>query len=289
MSRQDNSWIIVTGLSGSGKSVALATLEDLDFYCIDNLPIGLVETTLAHLHGQNRHGVPRIALGIDIRSGEEEISRLPEVVAAARKMNPNCRVFFLNAADATLLRRFSETRRRHPLDIKSMGLSQAIARERKLMAPLLEMADVKFDTSDLSIHQLRREICDTLGMGEQPLVLLLESFAFKQGVPADLDIAFDARCLPNPHWEPDLRPLSGREPEVQEYLAAQPDVNAFVEDICTWLETWLPRYQIQNRSSLTIGIGCTGGRHRSVYVAEQVADHFRSRHDQVLTYHRELI
>ena len=288
MSALDHSWIIVTGLSGSGKSVALGTLEDLDFYCIDNLPIGMVEATLEHLRA-HRTGFRKLALGIDIRTGATQISRVPEVVAAVRRMNRESQVFFFTANDATLIKRYSETRRRHPLDPERVGLSQAIAEERRLMAPVLDLADVTIDTSGLSIHQLRREIFDSLGIGETPLVLLVESFAFKQGVPADVDIAFDARCLPNPHWEKSLRPLSGREPEVQEFLQAQSEVRAFVADICSWVERWLPHYHAQQRSSLTVGIGCTGGRHRSVYVAEQVADYFRARHRHVLTYHRELI
>ena len=287
MTGQKRTWIIVTGLSGSGKSVALDTLEDLGFHCVDNLPIGLVDAMRAQIDAGAPSGLDRVALGLDIRSGGLDL--MPAALDQLTATIDDLRVYFFTADDPTLIRRYSETRRKHPLETGHRRLAQAIAAERTLMQPLQDQADSVFDTTALSIHQLRRAICEALGMGDQPLVLLIESFAFKQGVPPDVDFAFDARCLPNPHWVPELKPLTGREPEVQAYLERHDVVNEYIADLCRWIEKWLPAFEAQDRSSLTVGIGCTGGKHRSVYIAERVADHFRGRREHVLTYHRELV
>lgn len=282
-------WIIVTGLSGSGKSVALDTLEDLGFHCIDNLPVGLVDSMRHQLEQHDEQSYSRVALGLDIRSGLEDFDRMPVALDRLSESLSDVRIYYFTADDRTLIRRYSETRRKHPLETSHRRVARAIAEERRLMAPLAERADVTIDTSGMSIHQLRREICDSVGMGDQPLVLLIESFAYKQGVPPDVDFAFDCRCLPNPHWEHDLRPLTGREPEVQAYLQRHQSVQRYIDDLTRWIEQWLPEFEAQNRNSLTVGIGCTGGKHRSVYIAEKVADYFRERRDHVLTYHRELL
>lgn len=284
----ERSLVIVTGLSGSGKSVALNTLEDLGYFCIDNLPIGLVEATLAHLDSRESETYRRVALGLDVRGGPTDIRRLPDFLAQLTARLPHCRLLFLAADDRTLIKRYSETRRKHPLDTGRLGIARAISDERALLAPIEGMATAHIETTTLSIHQLRREICTSLGFGDQPLILLIESFAFKAGVPPDLDFAFDARCLPNPHWEPALRPLTGREPDVRAFLEGHPMVREFVTDVVRFLARWLPEFEQQPRSYVTVGIGCTGGKHRSVYVAERVAEHFAALREQVLTHHREL-
>ncbi|MEM9532532.1 MAG: RNase adapter RapZ [Pseudomonadota bacterium] len=279
--------IIVSGLSGSGKSVAMSTLEDMGYYCVDNLPQELISPMLDHCGDHPE--LQRIALGLDARSQSQGIEILQQSLAAARKRVASMRVFFLSADDATLLKRYSESRRPHPLHQGDRSLAEDIAIERELLTQVAAGADVTIDTSTLSVHQLRREISIQLGVGEQPTVLLVESFAFKRGVPADVDFAFDVRCLPNPHWEPDLRPLTGLEQPVKSFLAGHDQVNTMVADLCGCLERWLPQFEADQRSYLTVGVGCTGGKHRSVYVAEAIADYFAAQREHVLTYHRELI
>jgi UPF0042 nucleotide-binding protein len=195
---------------------------------------------------------------------------------------------FLDTRDETLIKRYSETRRRHPLSGDGLGLADAIALERKLMRQVASIADRVIDTSDLNVHQLRRLVITELGMSAGSLTLLFESFAYKRGVPPDADFVFDARCLPNPHWNPQLRPLSGRDLPVRQWLEANADVNLFHDNLRDFLDTWLGRFQNEGRSYVTICIGCTGGRHRSVHLVERLAEHFRQRFEQVLTYHREL-
>ncbi|MEM7708309.1 MAG: RNase adapter RapZ [Pseudomonadota bacterium] len=280
--------VIVTGLSGSGKSVAMTTLEDLGYFCIDNLPLGLIDALLEHNFGRPEP-LPKIALGLDVRGQRQSLRTLGDTLAATRQAHPKTSIFFLTADDATLLKRYSETRRPHPLHHADQSLAEDIARERELLMPVAEHADFTLDTSQLSVHQLRREICNELGAGSRPTVLLIESFAFKRGVPPDVDFAFDVRCLPNPHWELHLRPLTGRQQEVKDFLAGHAQVEDLVADYCACLERWLPQFEADNRSYLTVGIGCTGGKHRSVYVADAIADHFGKRRDHVLTYHRELL
>jgi UPF0042 nucleotide-binding protein len=281
--------IIVTGLSGSGKSVALKTLEDLGYYCVDNLPLDLVDGFIEHSFFGHASGDARVALGLDLRNRLDNPGRLLDALARTRQRLPQTRVFYFEADDATLSKRYSETRRRHPLSPEPGALAAAIGEERSLMQSVSDQADVRIDTSDASVHQLRREICNSLGTGEQPLALLFESFAFKRGVPPDVDFSFDARCLPNPHWEPDLKPLTGLEPAVHSFLDGNQEVELMVTDIAGYLERWIPAFESQQRSYLTVGIGCTGGKHRSVYIAERLAAHFQQAREYVLTYHRELV
>jgi RNase adapter protein RapZ len=278
--------IVVSGMSGSGKTIALRTLEDLDYYCVDNLPGSLLPAFVAEVAQAGLH--PRLAVGIDVRNRTKDLIVLPQVLADVAKEGIESRLIFLDARDDVLFKRYSDTRRRHPLTGEGVSLADAIARERKLLKPLSSIADSVIDTADFNVHQLRRLIATEFGMAGGPLSLLFESFAYKRGVPADADFVFDARCLPNPHWDAQMRPLSGRDRAVREWLEAKPDVMEYLGDMQKFLETWLPRFEAENRSYVTICIGCTGGRHRSVYLAERLAEHFRQQREQVLTFHREL-
>jgi UPF0042 nucleotide-binding protein len=280
--------VVVSGMSGSGKTIALRTLEDIDYYCVDNLPAALMPAFVAAVT-QSQPGLhPRLAVGIDVRNRPEDLNRLPGILDELGRSGIDHRVIFLDARDDVLFKRYSDTRRRHPLTGEGISLSDAIARERELLEPLMQIAERVIDTSDLNVHELRRLIATGLGMAGGPLSLLFESFAYKRGVPADADFVFDARCLPNPHWDARLRPLTGKDAAVREWLAGKPEVNEYLADMQRFLDAWLPRFEADNRSYVTICIGCTGGRHRSVYLSERLAEHFRTTREQVLTFHREL-
>lgn len=277
--------IVLTGLSGAGKTIALRTLEDLDYYCVDNLPSALMPALVTAVE---TGGHRRIAVGVDVRNRAEDLVRLPDVLAELAKAGIAYELIFLDTRDEVLVKRFSDTRRRHPLSADGLPLHDAIALERKLLRPLAAIADRVLDTSDCNVHQLRRLIATELGTAGRGLSLMFESFAYKRGLPADADFVFDARCLPNPHWDPRLRPLSGKDATVREWLEAKPEVDAFFVDVRDFLDTWLARFEADNRSYVTICIGCTGGRHRSVYLAERLAEHYRATREQVLSFHREL-
>jgi UPF0042 nucleotide-binding protein len=278
--------IIVSGMSGSGKTIALRALEDLDYYCVDNLPGALLPAFVAEAMRAGVH--PRLAVGIDVRNRPQDLNQLPAILADLAQRGIEHRLIFLDARDEVLLKRYSDTRRRHPLTGEGMSLGEAIARERKLLEPVVAIAERHIDTGDLNVHQLRRLIATELGMAGGPLSLLFESFAYKRGVPVDADFVFDARCLPNPHWEAPLRPLSGRDAAVRAWFEGKPEVGEYFTQVRDFLDAWLPRFESENRSYVTICIGCTGGRHRSVYLAELLAAHFRTAREQVLTFHREL-
>lgn len=280
--------IIVSGLSGSGKTVALRTLEDLGYYCVDNLPAALMPAFVQAL-SQNAVGLRhRLAVGVDVRNRAENLNRLPQILAELAQSDIGYRLVFLDTRDEVLIKRYSETRRRHPLSGDGLGLADAIAEERRLLKPMLAIADRIVDTSDLNVHQLRRLVITEMGLTAGAMTLLFESFAYRRGVPADADFVFDARCLPNPHWDARLRPLSGKDAPVREWLEDKPEVGQFRDDLVRLLETWLPRFEHDGRSYVTICLGCTGGRHRSVYLSERLAEHFRQHYQQVLTYHREM-
>jgi UPF0042 nucleotide-binding protein len=280
--------VVVSGLSGSGKTVALRTLEDLDYYCVDNLPTELMPQFVESVT-QNQPGrYPRLAVGVDVRNRPEDLHALPEILARLARQGITYQMAFLDTRDDVLLKRFSDTRRRHPLTSDSITLADAIALERRLLRPLVAIADKVIDSSDLNVHQLRRVITTEFGTSSKELSLLFESFAYKHGVPPDADFVFDARCLPNPHWEPQLRPLSGKDPAVREYFARHPEVERYFGEMREFLARWIPRFEAEQRNYVTICIGCTGGRHRSVYLAERLAEAFRGTREQVLTYHREL-
>ena len=273
--------ILVSGLSGSGKSIALDVLEDAGFYCVDNLPATLLDDVLEFVSGA---GHDRIAVSVDARSAA--LSSLPERVAALKGRGVDCRLLFLEAAAGTLLRRYSETRRRHPLAGAGLTLDEAIEQERTLLAGVADLGH-RIDTSGLQPKMLRGWIRDLLGLGHAGLTLLFESFAYKDGIPLDADWVIDARMLPNPHYEPALRPLTGRDPAVIEFLDRQEPVQRLFEDVRGFLGRWLPEVVRDNRSYLTVAIGCTGGRHRSVYLAERLAQSFAAEW-RVLVRHRGL-
>lgn len=280
--------VIVSGLSGSGKSVALKTFEDLDYYCVDNLPVELLP---AFVRSLMRDDVlpQKIAVGIDVRNRHSDLSKLVQWRAQISELGLVGSLLFFDAHDEVLLRRYSDTRRKHPLAHTGLSLMESIAREREITAPLRQHADLLIDTSVLNVHQLRRRIIAEFAHHGTSLSLLFESFAYKRGVPGDADFVFDARVLPNPHWNQELRPFSGRDPVVREYLDAQPDVAEYVGQVNGFLDTWLPRLRGETRSYVTIAFGCTGGKHRSVYLAESLAQHAREQGwEEVATFHREL-
>lgn len=279
---------VITGLSGSGKSVALKTLEDLDVHCTDNLPVELLPQFVKSVtagEGTTR----RLAVGIDVRNASD-LARIPQWLSALGEMGIDHQLVFFETRDDTLLKRYSDTRRKHPLSHDGLALADAIELERLRLRPLKAIADLVMDTSDMNVHQMRREVITALGVGaHQDMSLLFESFAYKRGLPADADFVFDARALPNPHWDARLRPLSGRDASVREYLEQDPQAQEFVAQVVAFLDTWVPRFEAGTRSYLTFAFGCTGGRHRSVYLAERLAAHFREQgREGVLTFHREL-
>jgi UPF0042 nucleotide-binding protein len=281
--------IVVTGMSGSGKSVALNTLEDMDFFCTDNLPAELLPQFVRSV-GMIESGRPRLAVGIDVRSGTIDLARISEWLSAVGALGIDHKLVFFDTRDEVLLKRYSDTRRRHPLSHDGLPLADSIRLERQAMRPLQAIADLVMDTSELNVHQMRRQVLTELGIvAHQGMSLLFESFAYKRGLPADADFVFDARALPNPHWDARLRPLSGRDAAVREHLDADAKAQAFVGQITTFLDEWIPRFESETRSYLTVAFGCTGGRHRSVYLAETMARHFRDAgREAVLTFHREL-
>lgn len=274
--------ILITGLSGSGKSVALNVLEDSEYYCVDNLPVKLLPELAAFLSTANYQ---RVALSIDARSGSN-LHDLPKHVSSLRHNGIDVRVLFLEAKPGTLINRFSETRRRHPLSDGNLTLPECIARERELLGEIADFAH-HVDTSDLQPNALRRWVKDFVELPQSGLTLLFQSFGFKNGIPLDADLVFDVRCLPNPHYDPKLRPLTGKDQEVIDFLEADFDVQKMFSDIRLFVGNWLPCFIRDNRSYLTVAIGCTGGRHRSVYLAEILAAHFRP-HNQLVVRHREL-
>ena len=274
--------VLVSGLSGSGKSIAIAVLEDIGYYCVDNLPLAMLQPLVEHLRQQ---GHDRIAIAIDARSAAS-FAQLPAIAESLRSEGADLRTIFLEAKTMTLVKRFSETRRRHPLSSETVSLQEAIQLEREMLADVAPLAH-RIDTSDLSAAALRMWIKDLVGQDRSRITLLFESFGFKHGIPLDADLVFDVRCLPNPHYVAELRPLTGRDQPVQDFIAASPDAMALLADIRGFVENWLPCFIRDHRAYLTVAIGCTGGQHRSVYFAETLATAFRAR-EQVLVRHREL-
>jgi UPF0042 nucleotide-binding protein len=274
--------IVVSGLSGSGKSIALAVLEDAGYYTVDNLPAHLLPEIIGFLR---ERGIPRAAASIDARSGNT-LAQLPATLGRLRGEGVDIRLLVLEAKTDTLVQRFSETRRRHPLADGDRTVPECIARERELLAPIADLAH-HIDTSDLSPNALRAWIKDFAGLAGSGLTLLFESFGFKHGIPLDADLVFDVRCLPNPHYDPVLRPLTGKDAAVRDFIAADAGSLQMLEDIAGFVGRWLPCFVRDNRAYLTVAIGCTGGRHRSVYLAETLAQRFASE-GRVLVRHREL-
>lgn len=281
--------VIVSGLSGAGKTVALKQYEDLGYYCIDNLPLQLVGPIVARAFRVAESRYDKLAVGIDARESPKEIAKFPRYLERLRARGVETRVLFLRAESSTLLQRYSETRRRHPLAQGEVSLAEAIELERRLLAPIANLSDAVIDTTHKNLHELREEILSQVpGGGHGKLSLLLLSFGYKNGVPEDADYIFDVRCLPNPHWEPALRKFTGCDANVASWLSGQPVVERMYEDIRGFLERWLPEFQTQDRAYLTIALGCTGGQHRSVYLVERLAQHLRTRYDNLAVRHREL-
>ncbi|WP_045770347.1 RNase adapter RapZ [Xanthomonas albilineans] len=280
--------VIVSGLSGSGKSVALKTFEDLDYYCVDNLPVQLLPTFVKSLVREDG-GPSKLAVGIDVRNRHSDLTQFPRWREVVAQFGLDARLLFFDANDDALIKRYADTRRRHPLSHQGLSLPEAIERERGLTMPLRHEADAVIDTSTLNVHQLRRRVTTEFALAaENTLSLLFESFAYKRGVPVEADFVFDARMLPNPHWDPELRPLGGRDGAVRDYLDAQPEVQRYTTQLIDFLDTWLPRLRNDTRSYVTIAFGCTGGKHRSVYMAERLARHAREQGwPEVATFHRE--
>jgi RNase adapter protein RapZ len=274
--------VFLTGVSGSGKSVALRTLEDAGYFCVDNLPADLIASLVDYAASR---GEPKVAISADAR-GRESLGRLPDVVARERARGQDVRVIFLDASDESLVRRFSESRRPHPLSREDRSLPEAIAEERALLSPLAEIAQ-RIDTSSLTPVQLRSWIQDLVVADRARMTLVIETFGWKSGPPSDADFVFDARFLPNPHYDLQLRPQTGSDPEVMAFLQRETQAELYIEDIQRFLQRWLPRFVLDQRASLTVAIGCTGGRHRSVYVAHQLAERFAAEY-QVVLRHRDL-
>lgn len=273
--------VLVSGLSGSGKSIALHVLEDSGYYCVDNLPATLLLETIDFLSAA---GHERVGVSIDARSAA--LPALPEHLARLKARGVDCRVLYLEATTPALLRRFSETRRRHPLAGEGLTVAEAIEHERTLLAGVVELGQ-RIDTSDLQPRVLQNWVRDVLGVGAESLTLLFESFTYRDGVPADADWVLDARMLPNPHYDPLLRPHTGRDDPVAQFLGKDESVQRWLADIRGLLARWLPEIVRENRSHVTVAIGCTGGRHRSVYLVEQLATAFRADW-RVLVRHRNL-
>lgn len=284
---EDRHLVLVTGLSGGGKSTALRAIEDLGYYCVDNLPAALLPEFAAHIkHGSAVYA--RVALGIDARSPAPDLHGIPAWLEGLAGSGIDCRMLFLDADDKAIIKRFSETRRRHPLTSDSRSLPQAIEQENYLLEGLRQRADWVIDTSDTNIHQLRRQVWNCIDADNDAMTVVLESFAFKRGVPQDVDFIFDARILPNPHWVEELRDYSGLDEPVRKWLDQDDSVRRMIVDVLGFLKTWLPEFRYSQRSYVTVGIGCTGGRHRSVYLVDRLAAGLGEEFGAVLIHHREL-
>lgn len=281
--------IVVSGRSGSGKSTALNVLEDVGFTCIDNLPINLLPV-LYQQANPNQASLKKMAVSIDARNQNWDLSLVPAILRKLESHGVTTEVLFLDARDETLIQRFSETRRKHPLTSDQRSMADALALESKLLDPLSSIANRHIDTSNLNLHQLRNIVRDEIyPKAKDDMAILFQSFAFKRGVPADADFVFDVRCLPNPHWDQELRPFCGNDPCIIEFLEQQPEVHDMYKNILGFLKKWTPQFQNTNRSYLTIAIGCTGGKHRSVYMSNRLAKAFEPLFPNIQVRHRELI
>lgn len=289
MRKQGRRLIIISGLSGAGKTVALNSLEDLDFYCIDNLPISLLNEISKQISNPSSKYSNKFAIGIDARNPEQDIDNLPSTIAALKEQGIKVDLVYLEANDDVLTSRFSETRRKHPLSSDKKSLPEAIVLERQIMEKLSLLADMRIDTSHTLMHQLRDIVRERIA--ELPLSSLsiqFTSFGYKHGVPRDADFVFDVRCLPNPYWEKHLRSLSGKDQPVIEFLSKQELVLDMIKELQDFLERWIPKFEADNRSYLCVAIGCTGGHHRSVYIAETLSRYFLQLNKHVILNHRDI-
>ena len=281
--------VVVSGRSGSGKTSALNILEDVGFDCIDNLPPSLLSDLIKQLNSERINEDLRLAVGIDARNLVGDLDKLPDILAGLEASGIEVSVIFLQARRSDLIRRYSETRRKHPLSNETVSLPEAIDLEAKILSPILNISDRNIDTSGLSLHQLR-DLVKNIIVPNSPeqMAILFESFGFKKGLPDASDFIFDVRCLPNPYWKQELRSLTGYDEGVIEFLESQVDVAAMLSDIIGFLTRWIPKFQANNRSYLTISIGCTGGQHRSVYIANRLQEYFSKEHSLVQVVHKEL-
>ncbi len=281
--------LIVSGLSGSGKSIVLDTLEDSGYYCIDNLPITLLESFVRDVMLVDSVMCDKTAIGIDARNQSESLFAFSKNLAAIRQQGVDCEVIFLQAEETVLLKRYSETRRKHPLTDSNIALKEALKIEQDMLKPIFKHANIIIDTSRTHLYQLRELVKSHVNKkSEKYLSLQFQSFGYKYGIPLDADFVFDARCLPNPYWDPDLRGFTGKDDPVINFLNESRYALILFQDICEFLEKWLPRFEEGNRSYLTVAIGCTGGQHRSVYLVESLVAHFRKNALNVIVRHREL-
>lgn len=280
--------LIISGRSGSGKSTALNVLEDHGFYCIDNLPASLLPALVERVT-RHENDLPGMAVSIDARNISSDLKKVPSIIGELDRIELQPEIIFLDANSPTLIKRFSENRRKHPLTTDKIGLQEAINRERELLEPIAALASLSVDTSNMSLRQLRDTIKGrVVERKDNTLALLFQSFGYKNGVPIDADFVFDIRCLPNPYWDPTLRSLTGLEDPVKTYLCAYAEVEEMFEDICRFLHKWLPRFEENNRSYMTVAIGCTGGQHRSVFLSEKLKGYFSRSIANVQVMHREL-
>jgi len=281
--------VIISGLSGSGKSIALDTLEDCGYYCIDNLPVALLQDFIDHVMLENPETYKKTAIGIDARNQTEKLADFPENLKQIRDKGIDCEVVYMQAEEKIILKRYSETRRRHPLTTAQRPLREALEIEQEVLRPVATQADIVIDTSYTLYHQLRDLLKNRLSEKAQGnLSILLQSFGFKYGIPLDADFVFDARSLPNPYWVQELRGYNGKDQQVIDFLQREPIVNEFFQDIGHFIERWAPRFESDNRSYLTIAVGCTGGQHRSVYLVEALGQYFKKSIPNVIVRHREL-
>ncbi|MDG2174946.1 MAG: RNase adapter RapZ [Gammaproteobacteria bacterium] len=281
--------IVISGRSGSGKSTCLHVLEDMGYYCVDNLPASMLGTLAERISNNIATDIQDVAVSIDARNMLDDLTKFPDIFESLDARHIDRQIIFLDADDNTLLKRFSETRRKHPLTGKYIGLIEAIKKERELLAPIITLANLTIDTSSLSLHQLRDSIKTRVAPHEDDtMAVQFQSFGYKNGVPVDADIVFDVRCLPNPYWIAQLRGLTGLEQGVIDYLDSQQEVQEMFNDINGFLETWLPRFEANNRSYISIAIGCTGGQHRSVYLCERLKSHFNRDRIHIQVRHKDI-
>jgi len=279
--------IIISGRSGSGKTAAIQSLEDLGYYCIDNLPAALLPQFANHMETTGLH--QQVAIGIDARNQSQDLANFPNIVEQLRNNQNQIEIVFLDAQNDILLQRYSSTRRKHPLSTPELSLTEAIEQESVLLDPVNKMATLVLDTTNLSVQTLRQLVQDQIAKVEdKEIALLFESFGFKHGAPNDADFIFDVRCLPNPYWVPELRRYTGMDQPIQDFLSRESDVEDMYNDIFRFIDRWVEKFRQNNRSYLTIAIGCTGGQHRSVYLVEQLTKGFYSRFSNIQKRHREL-
>lgn len=280
--------VIISGRSGSGKSSALHALEDEGFYCVDNLPASMLSQLPATLKDSHNES-PKMAVSIDVRNLPGALENFHHLLTAIKDQQVDCQVIYLDAGSENLMKRYSSTRRKHPLSDDNTSLKEAIEREKELLAPVLAEADIHIDSSPLSVHEIRERIREYVcGSTSKNMTVMFQSFGFKHGVPSDADFIFDVRCLPNPFWVENLRTHTGLEAPVQAFLEKEPDVLAMRQDISQFIEKWLPKFETAQRRYMTVAIGCTGGQHRSVYICKTLGEEFNNKLDQVQVRHREL-